>query len=70
MEPIAVKCDECNGLGYVNGEQCWKCDGNARVMIGQAIEPKKASRGARMIACIAFVILCFLGAYLIGHGGK
>jgi hypothetical protein len=70
MEAIAVKCDACNGAGYINGEQCWKCDGNERIVVGDVPQPRKVSRTARIIGTIIFIVLCFAAAYLIGHGGK
>jgi hypothetical protein len=70
MQALAIKCDTCGGVGYTGGEQCWKCDGNGRVMVGTPIEPLKLSRGPRIIAYVAFILLCGLAAYLIGHGGR
>jgi DnaJ-class molecular chaperone len=70
MEPLAVKCDACNGSGYINGEQCWKCDGNERIVVGAGEGKVNVSQGARIIAWVAVILLCAVGAYLIGHGGK
>lgn len=71
MDPIVAKCDAvgCEN-GYIDGRQCWKCDGNGKIVIGDIPEPKKAERGAHWMTWIAIVILCGVIAYLIGHGGK
>lgn len=74
MNRYAVKCDVCDGIGYTElGRTGWieriiceKCQGNGRLVM----ESTYASRGARVMAWIAVIILCGIGAYLIGHGGR
>jgi DnaJ-class molecular chaperone len=70
MEAIAAKCDACNGSGYLNGELCWKCDGNGRVVFGDIPVRRQVSRGARIMAWIAVILLIAGAAYLIGQGGR
>jgi|HubBroStandDraft_1064217.scaffolds.fasta_scaffold00161_16 hypothetical protein len=69
MKPYATVCDACNGAGYINGEQCWKCEGNERLAIGEAMHARP-ERGARIVAWVAVILLVLVAAYLIGHGGK
>jgi hypothetical protein len=78
MDPMVAKCDNCDGTGYTPTlgpkfqarQLCWKCDGNGSVVIGDVPDVGKASRAPRIIAWAAFIVLCFLAAYLIGHGGR
>jgi len=71
MDPIVSKCDASGCVnGYIDGRQCWKCDGNGKIVIGDIPDVGKANRAPRIIAWAAFIVLCFLAAYLIGHGGR
>jgi hypothetical protein len=71
MNQIAAKCDAsgCRG-GYIGQQICWKCEGNGRILISEAEAKRKISRSARIIGCIIFVVVCAVGAWLIGHGGR